>query len=221
MVDSGGRVIGIVAATFAHFRGVGSKIVGLIAENIIDRHVPRDDAMVRTMVIWTVWVSWSYRFQVICFVLFRFSYCIPGWCSTRRLTGSIMMWIRFEQMRFYNIWIDLLVRGIYCQHNCLVELNWPMLFWSESFRSWDGRSDMTQLKNRIGQLELPNTERLPNLHTPKPAADCHAMTSTPSTYSIPLSRLLARLESSLGDEDKINSLNEVELRKAAAVIPPP
>ena len=51
-------------------------------------------------------------------------------------------------MRFYNIWIDLLVRGIYCQHNFLVELNWPILFWSESFRSWDGRSDMTQLENR-------------------------------------------------------------------------
>ena len=51
--------------------------------------------------------------------------------------------------------------------------------------------------------------------------DCHAMTSTPSTYSIPLSRLLARLESSLGDEDKIKSLNEVELRKTAAVNGPP
>ena len=45
-------------------------------------------------------------------------------------------------------------------------------------------------------------------------------TTSPSTYSIPLSRLLARLESSLGDEEKLNSLNEVELRKAAAVCSP-
>ena len=37
------------------------------------------------------------------------------------------------------------------------------------------------------------------------------------SYSIPLSRLLARLESSLGNEEKLNTLNEVELRKAVAV----
>lgn len=42
-------------------------------------------------------------------------------------------------------------------------------------------------------------------------------TGSPSTYAISLSRLLARLESSLGDEEKLGSLNEVELRKAAAV----
>jgi hypothetical protein len=41
--------------------------------------------------------------------------------------------------------------------------------------------------------------------------------NSPSAYSIPLSRLLARLESSL-DENKLSSLNEVELRKAAAVL---
>ena len=46
------------------------------------------------------------------------------------------------------------------------------------------------------------------------------MNSTPSTYTIPLSRLLARLESSLGDEYKLAFLNEVELRKAAAVALP-
>ena len=44
-------------------------------------------------------------------------------------------------------------------------------------------------------------------------------TTSPSSYAIPLSRLLARLESSLGDEEKLRSLNEVELRKAAAVCP--
>ena len=32
-------------------------------------------------------------------------------------------------------------------------------------------------------------------------------------------RLVARLELSLGDEDKLATLNEVELRKAAAVAP--
>ena len=45
------------------------------------------------------------------------------------------------------------------------------------------------------------------------------MTSNPSTYAIPLTRLLARLEQSLGDSGKLASLNEVELRKAAAVAP--
>ena len=41
--------------------------------------------------------------------------------------------------------------------------------------------------------------------------------ASPLSYSIPLSRLLARLEGSLGDQEKLKSLNEVELRKAAAV----
>jgi hypothetical protein len=45
-------------------------------------------------------------------------------------------------------------------------------------------------------------------------------TTSTSSYAIPLSRLLARLESSIGDEEKLGSLNEVELRKAAAVVPP-
>ena len=40
--------------------------------------------------------------------------------------------------------------------------------------------------------------------------------SQPLSYSISLSRLLNRLETSL-DEDKIKSLKEVDLRKAAAV----
>jgi hypothetical protein len=41
--------------------------------------------------------------------------------------------------------------------------------------------------------------------------------TSPLSYSIPLSRLLSRLESSLGDPEKLKALNEIELRKAAAV----
>jgi hypothetical protein len=47
-----------------------------------------------------------------------------------------------------------------------------------------------------------------------------ADSTSPLSYSIPLSRLLARLESSLGDQEKLKTLNEVELRKAAAVQAP-
>ena len=42
----------------------------------------------------------------------------------------------------------------------------------------------------------------------------HAMTDS---KAISLSRLLTRLESSLGDPDKLSVYNQVELRKAAAV----
>jgi hypothetical protein len=40
---------------------------------------------------------------------------------------------------------------------------------------------------------------------------------SPSTISISLSRLITRLEASLGDEQQLSLLNEVELQKAAAV----
>ena len=46
---------------------------------------------------------------------------------------------------------------------------------------------------------------------------CSLDMATAASYSISLSRLLSRLESSLGDQEKLNGLNEVELRKAAAV----
>jgi hypothetical protein len=40
---------------------------------------------------------------------------------------------------------------------------------------------------------------------------------SPATISISLSRLVTRLEASLGDDEKLGSLNELELQKAAAV----
>lgn len=42
----------------------------------------------------------------------------------------------------------------------------------------------------------------------------------PATLAISLSRLLSRLESTLGDEKTLSSMNEIELNRAAAVFPP-